>query len=413
MRILYTLVLLMAMSFTAYSQVENHSLAQGSGYANDVFYSFKNGEIKTVERATWDLAFSTKAFSASILVNHGSGAMLWVHPAADTTSWSQPMDTMGLSSWLPIYNSDTSWEEGAFNAPATGHPDYGWCLYNMLDHNLYGHRLFILKTVGGDFKKVWIKKKRSAAVEYDIVVSDIDHSNEEPLAIEAALQGDKNFVYYSFTTNGEVDYEPASDSWDLVFSRYYDLEIPYYVVGVLQNENTFVAEVGGVDSQFSDTTGLLYSDVIKTIGSDWKSFDMGSMAWTIASDVVYFVRTQNGELYRLGFSNFEGSSTGVSHFWTEALELVGMESFSSNDKALQVYPNPSQGEIFVNLSGIDLSKDTRLQIVSSLGQVVYSESIPLATGLSTINLPSNIPAGIYFIRLEDKNSILSKKLIIN
>ena len=60
--------------------------------------------------------------------------------AGFSTQLNAQLDTTGLSGWKQMYNSLDSWEEGAFNAHATGHPDYGWCTYNTITHNLEGEK---------------------------------------------------------------------------------------------------------------------------------------------------------------------------------------------------------------------------------------------------------------------------------
>ena len=69
------------------------------------------------------------------------------------------LDTAGISNWAKMYKSTASWEEGAFMAHATEHPDYGWGTYNMLTHGLIGDSIYIVKTVEGNYKRVWIREK--------------------------------------------------------------------------------------------------------------------------------------------------------------------------------------------------------------------------------------------------------------
>ena len=81
-------------------------------------------------------------------------------------NWSDPVDTTGYKSWTPLYNSDTTWTEGAFNMNATGHPNYGWGEYDTNTHNLTGVALYIIKTRAGSYKKIWIMNKLSAQQKY-------------------------------------------------------------------------------------------------------------------------------------------------------------------------------------------------------------------------------------------------------
>ncbi len=130
----------------------------GAGYANDVYYSFQNGTVKTVDRTNWDIAFFTPVFSAGVMINDGKGIVLYTYPKADTSGWNS-VDTSGLSTWPGMYNSLDDWENGAFDRNAKGHPDYGWGVYNGINHNVVGDSIFIMKLSESVYKKFWLMKK--------------------------------------------------------------------------------------------------------------------------------------------------------------------------------------------------------------------------------------------------------------
>ena len=107
------------------------SATMGAGYANDVYYSLDNGTVATPAAANWDIAFYTNTWSAGIITNDGRSVTLWAYPTADTSGYAT-LDTTGLSTWPPLYNSTESWENGAFNRNSKNHPDYGWGIYNVI-----------------------------------------------------------------------------------------------------------------------------------------------------------------------------------------------------------------------------------------------------------------------------------------
>ena len=55
-----------------------------------------------------------------------------------------------------MYNSEISWYDGAFENNSLGPPDYGWGVYNMINHNVTGDSLYIIKTIS-NWKKIWIQ----------------------------------------------------------------------------------------------------------------------------------------------------------------------------------------------------------------------------------------------------------------
>ena len=135
---------LLGMTGTAQVHMYPEIVTMGPGYANEIYYQFSTGNTASATRDTWDISFRTKIMSSSILINDGSGAILWTYPYADTSGWAT-VDTFGLSSWPPMYNDPTDWENGAFSRHTTEHPDYGWGIYNMATHVIVGDSLFIIQ----------------------------------------------------------------------------------------------------------------------------------------------------------------------------------------------------------------------------------------------------------------------------
>ena len=65
-------------------------------------------------------------------------------PLGDMNAWDA-VDTSQMAGWPALYNSDTTWLNGAFDRNATGHPDYGWGVYNSQTHDVIGDSIFIIK----------------------------------------------------------------------------------------------------------------------------------------------------------------------------------------------------------------------------------------------------------------------------
>ncbi len=57
-------------------EAEEDSVFLGSGYVNDIYYSFENGEIHSVDRKNWDIGFYANILSAGIITNDGNGVEL-------------------------------------------------------------------------------------------------------------------------------------------------------------------------------------------------------------------------------------------------------------------------------------------------------------------------------------------------
>jgi hypothetical protein len=307
------------------------TLSLGAGYSNDIYYNVDSGIVATVSRTNWDIAFHTGMYSSTIITNGGSGVNLYAYPKGDTASWSS-LDTSGIKTWKVLYNSDTTWLLGAFERNASVHPDYGWGVYNSDSHDLIGDSLFVIKLANGQYKKLWIKKKLSSLNKYIISYADLNNTNQQNITIDCSPYTSKNFVYFSLTTNSLIDREPKADKWDFVITKYMEMIsngqslVPYPVLGVLTNtlrtstkgvvsySGVKVAQKNGVDITSNDYSTASFQSSISIIGSDWKSFDMGSNQWTLMTDVVYFLQRTDNKIYKLYFTKFAGSTTGSMEF---------------------------------------------------------------------------------------------------
>ena len=293
------------------------SISMGAGYADEVYYSLANGVIKTSPRSSWDIAFSTDPMSSTILVNEGYGVELYTYPLGDKTAWDN-VDTSGMSAWPVMYNSDTSWYYGAFDRNDTGHPDYGWGVYNTQSHDVVGDSLFVIRLSDDSVKKLFIEKRAAMTNSFSIKFGNLDVAGETK-DISCSSYTDKNFVYFSFGSGEVLDIEPESSSWDLLFTKYYDESIPYNVTGVLTNIEVETAEVRNTDTDLADPTTAEFSDDIAIIGSDWKEFDMGSFTYVVEPDLCYFVQS-GADLYKIIFTGTDGSVSGKIVFDIKKLD---------------------------------------------------------------------------------------------
>lgn len=84
-----------------------------------------------------------------------------------------------------------------------------------------------------------------------------------------------------------------------------------------------------------------------------------------------------------------------------------------NDK-LSIYPNPANTTLNVKME-IEQSADTKLKIFDLTGKVVKDLSKELVfenDGYKASLDISDLSAGIYFVRIEQKDQVYSKKLVV-
>lgn len=349
MKNIYTILFICFSAFSTSNGLkaqELHAVEMGAAYANEVFYSFNTGVVKTSPRGIWDIAFHTSAFSAGIIINEGNGVELYAYPNASNEGWNT-FDTTDKASWKRLYNQVANWETGAFNYHATGHPDYGWSVYNVNNHDLVGDSLFLIKLADGTYLKLDIIKKLSTQNQYEIRFAEVNGANEQLVTLSVGDHTSKVFMAYSFT-NGVVDREPDANLWDLVFMRYHAFidGLYYPVIGVLRNPATEIAEARLVEPGFNDWSSLDYETGADVIGHDWKTFDMQTFEYIIEDSLYYFVKAQNGNIYKLTFDDFT-VPFGITTFYTEMISALSVNDDVFNTTLL--YPNPATSSLKMQL----------------------------------------------------------------
>jgi hypothetical protein len=330
-------------SFSMFAQKAD--TAKTLGGVNEVYYSFTNGEVKSIDNNTWDIAFEMKGFLSGILVNEQAGAELYLTPYA-IADWAN-FDTANLSSWERSYNSNETWSQGAFNSHINGEFDLGWGLYDINTHGVLGDSIYLLKTRDGNWKKIYIKSLASST--YTFVYANVDGSGELTKTIVKSEFPGVNFAYYDFRLDASLNREPESKDWDIVFTKYLmpipqgPITVYYPVGGVKINKDYENAQRNNELVMSNDTMGLTWNTDITEIGSDWKSFD--GMKYVFAQDQAYFVRTSKGAVWKIYFTNYVGGTAADYYFNTEL--IAASASLPEFNYQVGVYPNPMIGSFSV------------------------------------------------------------------
>jgi photosystem II stability/assembly factor-like uncharacterized protein len=80
---------------------------------------------------------------------------------------------------------------------------------------------------------------------------------------------------------------------------------------------------------------------------------------------------------------------------------------NSGDSTLKIYPNPSEGDVFIESDFLDTWN--WVEVSNQRGQVVFST--PISPGLKSIRL-TDLPKGLLIFRLSNKDRLISKKIWI-
>lgn len=118
----------------------------------------------------------------------------------------------------------------------------------------------------------------------------------------------------------------------------------------------------------------------------------------------------NDQLYVCGRINYENqletSNLGVIKY---QFNLINNLQEKTNDAYIEIAPNPSAGNFIIKWRNLPEEKTT-LYIFNSVGELVFEDNLHLQESMKTISL--KLSDGIYFIRIEGKSFLLTKKISI-
>lgn len=408
----FSLVLFLAFLNEGYGQVEQVSI--GASYSQQAYYKLSTGEVTSVSNDAWDIAFSNEGMvDAGIFINESAGFMaspVKVYLSSES-DWNNPItDVSVFVDDVMLLNPESNWTTGALNtvADANNPLDYGWGSYNTTTHTVDGDKIFVVQKRDGSFIKMQITSLSGGA--YNFKYADLDGSNEVSTSVSKEDSAGQALIYFSFDTGDEVD---MPTDYDLIFQRY-STPIPdgtgsvinYTVSGVLLAPNTSAVVALDVDPETVQESDYAdqYSTEVSTIGYDWKSYDFTS-GWLIDDSRANFVKTSEGELYKIVFYDFEGSSTGITTLEKTALGTTNTKQLDNAISSLEFYPNPSNG--YVTIKGLQPS--SLVSVYNTDGkQLMRAEGLNNA---GELNL-SSLADGIYKIVVQTGNTVSAQSLIL-
>lgn len=424
MRRIFTFILLFAISATQIFAQQADSVTMSPGYAQDIYYSLENGEVSAIAGNEWTIAFSTPMASASARTNDGRGITLYETNVA-VADFTNAIDTSNTSSLTKLYNQYDAWANGAFNVNATGHPNYGWGNYSMSTHVVTGNKVYIVAVSGGNWYKTYIEEKRLGT--WKIRYATIGNGMDTTVSVPASDLQTKNFSYLNMTNHTVLDREPAKTDWDILFTKYNENLPPprgrYNVTGVLANEGIEILEINNTAHNDATHSNQTFSTDINTIGYDWKQFNMSTYQYVIDDSTTFFVKNAKGDIYKLYFTAFEGSSTGKIIFNKEKVFTASpTDPTNPTDpnainnlegiNVVELYPNPSSTQANIVFDATQ-SEVLSYTIYNTMGKMMTNAQITTTIGLNAINLDvSNYENGIYFITLSKNGKTQNLKLSV-
>jgi hypothetical protein len=408
----------------AFAQTVADSAVLGTGYANDVYYSMKNGHVKTTEGTNWHLAFSVRNTlppnnvlrSVSVIANEGRGVRVFETPF-DVSQWNA-FDSAGYASWGNPHNSDSTWDIGPFNANRNlANPfDFGWGAYDISSHDVYGSGIYLVRITTGSgpsaintFKKLTID-----ALIYDTLwvftYANLDNTDSTSMTINKKDYSGKLFAYHNLVNDSTFDREPSAP-WDLLFTRYSTFVTQFgqtffsATTGVLSNATVTTSKVAGIPVSLAQPG--VYAGNIANIGTDWKiNPGPGQPNFVMKDSLAYFIKRADGQTDKLVFTGLTTSATGVVSFNKTAVTPgTGVKEASTAD-FVALYPNPATSAITIQLKE---NKTATVIVYDIAGRNRLNTTV---RGIeNTIDI-SDLKSGMYFVSVESNGARKTTRLIV-
>ncbi len=426
---LFTILFLasIATNLFAQSTTTSDSLSMTIGTAVDVYYNLQTGKKDTVSNRNWHLAFAVRNAqpptrtmqAATVLINEGRGVSLY-ETNKTLADWNN-FDTTGWNTWKPAYNSDSSWDVGAFNKnrDTAQSFDYGWGMYNMTSRDVSGSKIYLIAVDNAqnpfgtptNFRKICIQK-----IVYDtqwvFTISKLDGTDSNTVTINKKDFTGKLFAYYNMNANIVIDREPIpANQWNLLFTRYKALvtlgptTIMYPVMGVLQNMNTMAYKLTGSTAFTANYDTMKFIRKIRTIDWDWKVITTSPGEWPIVDTTVYFTKNAN-QINKIKFTRYYAASDRqVIVFNKTKYDALAVNEAIKNKLQVSVYPNPATENLFVELDS--KIKTVQINISDLSGKSIINTKL---SNQNNIDI-SGLQLGMYMLTVSTENGSETVKFI--
>jgi hypothetical protein len=411
-------LLIILISTSLFSELVTIETKNGS---SELYYKLGTGVTAEVSNDNWHLAFNGGLLGGTIRSN--KNVTVYESTTLDYLNFGDPIvldDLEDQTKFSEVFNQYDEWRMGAFNIggqPGGFSEDYGWGEY-VQGEGIIGIKLYVLKIANGngnvEYKQLLIDEMSSGS--YFLKFSDLDGSNQTDIVVKKEDFDGKLFGYLNVLTGEFLNNQPLISEWDFVIREYKDLldagpdsKIPYNVVGLLQNDNVWVAEQSNEKSSVPELSE--FSRMVDKLGWDWKTFTTSYeiepysyfLQNIIASDGGQVIG--NGPIYKLDFISYTGIPDKIVEF-----EINAISTSVEEEANFGIYPNIVAANSSFTL--VHSTQGTRnISIVNMQGSTVFSTQITGNGRLAEQNISiSNLETGLYLIKFDDLNSAL--KLII-
>lgn len=285
---------------------------QGGGptFPNQVFADLSKLSQTSVDKYSWDLGFYSGA-TFNVIVNSSAAVMARPIDKTDLASvTASDTLTFAYEMTIPPPNFDPSIGSAAWVDSPDGNLET--TAFGAISATDSENKVFIIKRDGDgrNWKKVRVLQNGSG---YTLQYADIAATTFTTL--EISKNDTYNFTFADLD-NGITSVQPASDSWDFMYSTYTEalnlggpgMDIPYLYNDfiVLNRNNTKIAMVMIADVAFADfnashISNLNFESDIDAFGENWRSGGGPSSGPALHTDRFFVIEDAEGNVFKLQF----------------------------------------------------------------------------------------------------------------
>ncbi|MEN8186053.1 MAG: T9SS type A sorting domain-containing protein, partial [Bacteroidota bacterium] len=203
---------------------------------------------------------------------------------------------------------------------------------------------------------------------------------------------------YDLTTleNPVLKFDMAFDielDWDVLYMEYsVDKGVTWNILGTASDPNWY-------NSSFKDIKRPI------TVGKQWTGKDMTLKEYSY--DLAP-LKNENNIIFRFVFASDQAvNEEGVliDNFTIDATAILAVKKFDKD--TFMVYPNPSNGTVFINRQGVE---EMQISIYDVTGKLILRKN-NISERNFQLNL-SHLEKGLYFLKINETDKQTSKKLIL-
>lgn len=181
---------------------------------------------------------------------------------------------------------------------------------------------------------------------------------------------------------------------------------------------TYATEADKLEVFVSDDCGDNWTNVYDKSGTN-----LNTAPATTSPFVPSAAQWRNESVNLFGYSNpsillkFVATSAYGNNLYIDNVNLsqlnpVGVFSTPLSNINIEVFPNPTSGDVNLTVNSINNS-NYRINLINSLGQVIFEKNFNFSIGINNIQIETKqYPEGIYNVVLESNNTKTTKKITI-